>query len=346
MDWELLKSHVTNGLVRAQQHPTLPLTIYNYSQEVQYGKLWDDVTLQCRGLVTHGGEIVARPFRKFFNDTEHTEGEIPWHLESEVTEKMDGSLIIAFWFEGGWRLCTRGSFTSEQSELAREIYNQKYAHVHLDASLTYLFELIHPANRIVVDYGGRKDLVLLGMIETATGIERPMSEANVFLSHVRHLPPTVSAKELRSIIRDDEEGYVVRFANGFRMKVKGARYMELHKILCGISTRSVWECLSQGKSLADVLAVAPDEFGEWIRQEAARQNDEYSQLLARVDEAYGFAATLPSRKEQALFLKAKYQDVMGPVFSKLDAKPCEHYLWKAIYPNFQRPKIAELLTNA
>jgi len=84
-------NYVTAGLVRKQSHPTLPLEIFNYAERVQYEKLWDDVTRQCRGLVMHGDKVVARPFAKFFNDTEHAPEEIPWHLSCEVTEKMDGS---------------------------------------------------------------------------------------------------------------------------------------------------------------------------------------------------------------------------------------------------------------
>src|SRR4051812_10416341 len=99
IDLTTLAKHLADGNVREQTHPTLPLRILNYSAECQYEKRWDDVTLQCRGLVMHGDEIVARPFRKFFNESEHADGEIPWHLPSRITEKLDGSLLVWFCFE-------------------------------------------------------------------------------------------------------------------------------------------------------------------------------------------------------------------------------------------------------
>ena len=75
---ETLEKYYNEGLIFKQTHPTLDLTIWNYSQKVQYEKLWDEVTVQCRGLVTNSkGEIVARPFKKFFNYEEHTPEEIP-----------------------------------------------------------------------------------------------------------------------------------------------------------------------------------------------------------------------------------------------------------------------------
>ena len=60
-----LNTYYDDGLVYKQVHPTLPLTIWNYSEKVQYEGLWNDVTLQTRGLVTDDkGNIVARPFKK------------------------------------------------------------------------------------------------------------------------------------------------------------------------------------------------------------------------------------------------------------------------------------------
>jgi tRNA splicing ligase len=75
---ERLNKYYDEGLVQKQLHPTLPLTIWNYTPKVQYGvtggqyKLWDDITVQCRGLVTDdNGVVVARPFKKFFNIEEN-----------------------------------------------------------------------------------------------------------------------------------------------------------------------------------------------------------------------------------------------------------------------------------
>ena len=61
----MLNKYYEEGLVYKQVHPRLPLTIWNYSEKVQYQNLWDDITLQTRGLVTDDkGNVVARPFRK------------------------------------------------------------------------------------------------------------------------------------------------------------------------------------------------------------------------------------------------------------------------------------------
>ncbi len=94
-----LEKYYQNGLLLKQTHPTFDLTIWNYSPRVQYEKLWDDITIQCRGLVTNSkGDIVARPFKKFFNYEEHKPEDLP-NEEFEVYEKMDGSLGILFYYE-------------------------------------------------------------------------------------------------------------------------------------------------------------------------------------------------------------------------------------------------------
>lgn len=96
---EILNRYYEDGWLIKQTHPTLDLTIWNYSPRVQYERQWDDITTQCRGLVTNSkGEIVARPFKKFFNYEEHKPEDLP-NEEFVVYEKMDGSLGILFYYE-------------------------------------------------------------------------------------------------------------------------------------------------------------------------------------------------------------------------------------------------------
>ena len=55
-----LEQYSRTGHLFKQVHRTLPLSIWNYTPEVQYGQLWDEITLQCRGLVTDNeGNVVA-----------------------------------------------------------------------------------------------------------------------------------------------------------------------------------------------------------------------------------------------------------------------------------------------
>jgi RNA ligase len=137
---KVLEKYYNDGLVYKQVHPTLPLTIWNYTEKVQYEGLFDDITLQTRGLVTDDkGNVVARPFKKFFNQEE---GKHTPTNEFKVYEKMDGSYIILFNYKGEWVFASRGSFTSEQAIKAKEISNNFNLH-KLNKDYTYIFEIIY-----------------------------------------------------------------------------------------------------------------------------------------------------------------------------------------------------------
>lgn len=143
---DILNKYIEEGWVISQKHPTLPLTIYNYSQETQYAGKWDEITLMCRGLVLDNeGNIVARPFKKFFNWEEimHAVPAAQLDQDFEVFDKMDGSLGIGFWYNNEFLIATRGSFTSDQARKAEEIRLRKYDFRHLSEDLTYLFEIIY-----------------------------------------------------------------------------------------------------------------------------------------------------------------------------------------------------------
>ena len=60
-----ISDYLEGDYVIAQRHPTLPLLIYNYSRTTQFSGIWDDITLNCRGLVLDlEGNVIAKPFPK------------------------------------------------------------------------------------------------------------------------------------------------------------------------------------------------------------------------------------------------------------------------------------------
>jgi len=74
MKYEELKPYIEKKLISEQIHPEdSNVRIFNYTQDCQFQKAWDDITMQCRGLIMNiqTDEIIARPFRKFFNYSEH-----------------------------------------------------------------------------------------------------------------------------------------------------------------------------------------------------------------------------------------------------------------------------------
>lgn len=260
MDLELLHNYLDRGLLIKQVHSTLPIAIWNYSETVQWENAWDEITLMCRGLVTDfEGNIVARPFPKFFNigESKHTPTE-----NFEVFEKMDGSLGIAFFYAGNWIFCSRGSFTSDQAIKGNQMF-QLHNLNYLDKDLTYCFEIIYPENRIVCDYGDEEDLVMLSAFSTKSGNEIAIEDNDFTKVKKYDCSDIHTLKELNT---KNAEGFVVRFSNGDRCKIKFEDYLYLHRIMTNVTTTSIWECLKNGEDIMELLKDVPDEFYNKVRE--------------------------------------------------------------------------------
>lgn len=341
---ETLNQYLEKGLLYKQVHPELPLTIWNYSPTCQYENAWDDVTLMCRGLVTDDkGNIVARPFKKFFN---MEEGRYIPTEDFEVFEKMDGSLGIVFKYNGEVIYATRGSFTSDQA-MWMSNYGKEYNFQDiLVDGFTYLFEIIYPENRIVVDYGDQERLVLLGIIKTDNGEEIPYDDiVTVPWDIVEKYNGIRDYSELKGKIEQNHEGFVIRFSNGDRMKIKGEEYLRLHKVMTEVSTTSVWEVLSSGGSMDELLKNVPDEFYRKIRDYEETLKYGYYQVSEYCGKAHDYfrygkyndRELEPTRKQFAEHvmnnIHPPYRAVM---FLMWDGKDYGKAVWNVIKPNWKK----------
>ena len=331
---EILNQYQSQGLLYQQVHPTLPLSIWNYSEKVQYDSLWDDITLSCRGLVTDDkGNVVARPFRKFFNIEEgkHTPTE-----QFQVFEKMDGSLGILFFYGDEWVFASRGSFTSDQALKFKEIFTKKYKTSHLYTPNTYLFEIIYPENRIVVDYGNIEDVVLLGEINTESGDELDLNHyTNSIFNVVKEYNGIKDYSSLKSLVDNNAEGFVVRFSNGDRMKIKGEEYLRLHRIMTNLSTTSVWEILSTNGKIDEFIKDVPDEFFKKIQDFAFDLSLRYYNLMKEYTECFEIIKNKTEDRKSFAEESKKYPHP-SLLFGLLDGKDISPMIWKMIKPEFKK----------
>lgn len=95
----LLEEMIREGYVTRRWHRDWALAILNYTDKAQFGNKWNPVTRQCRGLIVRydddfqDGEIIARPFPKFFNYGQPGADEIDLDEPAHVTDKMDGCFL-------------------------------------------------------------------------------------------------------------------------------------------------------------------------------------------------------------------------------------------------------------
>lgn len=277
--------------------------LYNYTDRATYERLTIPEVLQCRGLVVDDrGRVRARPFARFFNWgelDEATRAALAAAPLADVTEKLDGSLGVV-WHDGdGWRCTTRGAFDSPQAAWAtNQLRLGRYALGDRFADCTLLVEIIHPANRIVLDYGAMAELVLLGARYTYTGWDFTR-DAIQALGREIAMPvvggtlrpsPAPDARDLiAELLRSCEtergrEGWVARWDDGTRVKFKTADYIALHKLATGFSAERVREAMLAG-TLDAYVAAMPEEFGDEAERIRAAIDRRLAADLAVVAEA-------------------------------------------------------------
>jgi RNA ligase len=262
------------GYVKDQVHPDAPYLILNYTDKCTWDEEWNEVTLQCRGLIIHKDtyEIVARPFPKFFNHDQPLAPTLELDDVVTVLDKLDGSLGIQYRLPNGESaIATRGSFTSEQAQWATDWFRINTAGLPpVTEKETYLYEIIYPENRIVVDYGGFEGLILLGSVNIETGKVNIFQASNYTPIAAIH-PFKTWSEVLAAPDRENAEGFVVhKVETGEMVKVKYEDYKRLHKYMTRVTERHVWECLMDERPLDLEFAGAPDEFHDWVREVAAR----------------------------------------------------------------------------
>lgn len=323
---EILKKYKELGLLRSQGHPKFPLEIWNYTEKVQYEDLWDNITLSHRGTIRDlDGNLIAKPFSKFFNIEENR------HKESEnfeIYDKMDGSLGILFNYQNQWILATRGSFMSEQAIKGYEIL-QKYNYQNLDKNLTYCFEIIYPENRIVLNYGNKESLVLLAIFDLQ-GNEYPIDDFSSIFEIVKKYD-FKEYKEIQKLNWDNSEGFIVRFSNGERCKIKFENYVELHRKLSYISEKAVWELICEKKDIKEYLDIVPDEFHKQIKDWYWKIMLDFSNTEIRVKNKFYQLPNFETRKDFALAVKDDEDKAM--LFKHLDKKDIYEDICKLIKPS-------------
>ncbi len=331
---------VAEGYITKRPHPSGELFIYNYTAKAQYDRLWTPETLQCRGLILdRDGAITSRPLAKFFNLQEYQDA-LPAE-PFDVYEKLDGSLGILYWYQEQPYLASRGSFNSDQANKANQIFQSLYANTIplLDRSLTYLFEIIYPTNRIVVDYGDYEALVLLAVIETESGREYPI-ESFVHLGFpiAKKYDGLKDLQAIAKLNEQNQEGYVIRFNSGLRLKFKFADYVKLHRVLTQITSKVIWEMLRDKTSFEGILERVPDEFYNWFKDTKASILSQYQQIedTAKADfEKIVATVDRSDRKEMAKHILACQNHTI--LFSLLDGKDYSDYIWRTIKPAHEKP---------
>lgn len=257
-----LEARVASGTVTVDRRGSL--AIYHYSNRCVYDVLWDEFSLLARGLILDldRGELVATPFPKFFNYGER-DARLP-DEPFQAFEKLDGSLGIVFFHDGRWQATTKGVFGADQARWA-EARLARCDLGALDPRATYLFEIIYRDNRIVVSYD-YEDLVLLAAYDgDGHELDTPALDAAAARLGTRvarryaydRVADVVTAAEA---LDKNDEGFVIRFASGFRIKLKGSAYRRVHAVISRVTPLGLYDALYAGDDLDVIRRDVPEEY--------------------------------------------------------------------------------------
>ncbi|MCK5015306.1 MAG: hypothetical protein KAS66_15975, partial [Candidatus Omnitrophica bacterium] len=267
-----IEARTDQKLIKSTRHPTLPITIYNYSTKTQYERSWDIYTRNCRGLIIDDERnVVARPFPKIFNYGEFDESSEDIENTTEVPEfynKLDGVLGITYPNDNEIAVATRGSFTNPQSQFATQWLQDRIPPSKLKPEYTYLFEIIHPDSRIVINYEF-EGLVLLAVLskDGTHELDHIKEGLRLGIGFARDMLFTDILQAVSFLKEADGreiEGFVAKFSNRQRIKMKGKDYVRMHRMIFHTSSKDIWLAMKENR-LESIYEVLPDEMFSWVR---------------------------------------------------------------------------------
>ena len=362
---DLIEQMVIEGFISKRKHPKYDLYIYKYTAKAASMRMWNEATMLCRGLVLDSEyNVIAWPMRKFFNfeELEFEDAMKIFSAKHQVFEKVDGSLGILIKYNDEYFIASQGSFESKQAVWATKLLNEKYLDkvktLNTD-DFTYLFEIVYPNNRIVVDYGDFEDLIFLAIVDKKTGVDIMLpdfieEEMKPFPCATRYKEyENVDPMEMKNLNWKNKEGFVIHSKEG-RLKLKFENYIDLHRNVCGLNSKRVCELLIQDcknketNPLHDVLKLYRKDLSEelqiWFDKKVRELKMEMmKKLILLMRELGAIEKSLPagySQKEFAaeVFKRVKKEDT-GFVFALQKGKNITVKLYERMLPNLDREKL-------
>lgn len=318
-----LKNLEELGYLKSEKHFKYNLFLWKYTNKCQYERYWNEYTILCRSLVTDSeGNIISYCLPKFFNweENKHTETK-----EYEIYTKMDGQLVYAFIYNNELIVRSSGSFISDVVSKATPLLEPLSFFGHI----TYGFELTGTSSRIVVDYPWKSKLFFITAIDNTNG-----KEINYNFNGVEKIKKlyNISLQELKNYNIDNEEGYVIKFSNGERCKIKFENYIQKHFCRFSLSTTLVWENL-KNNTLDEMLKEIPDESFQLINKYSFQLLLEVESIRRKIEYNVGILKTLSERKDvYEVSQKMSYPEL---TLALLDRKNVTENIYRSIKPEFK-----------
>jgi len=315
---ELLKYLRNEGLdklaetynIKVNRHSNFSnLVCLKYSQiESPMGEI---IVQQCRGIILDeekDWQVVSYPYDKFFNYGEGHAPNLNWDT-AKVFAKLDGSLMILYFFQGNWHVQSSGmadasgevgGFDFSFRELFWQIWSELNYELPKNTDLCFMFELCTKFNRIVVKQN-KNNLILHGIRNVETLKELHLDS---YLDHNWNVVDTFNLTNLEEIIANcndlnpmESEGYIVCDQDFNRVKVKSPQYVAISHLRDGFSSRRMLQIVqtNEGEEFLNYYPEWQDLFDEI--------KGKFNQLKTEIEKAYEQYKYIENQKEFALAVK-------------------------------------------
>jgi RNA ligase len=102
-----------------------------------------------------------------------------------------------------------------------------------------------------------------------------------------------------------------------------------------VSTKTIWEHLSNELSMNELLERVPDEFYNWVKTTINNLNTQYQQIESECISKFQSVKHIQSRKEFAQTVNNfEYKDML---FKMLDGKEYKQTIWRRLKPEYSKP---------
>ena len=285
------------------------LIVLNYSQ-IESPKA-NEIVRECRGLIIDQNfNVVSRTFDRFFNYGEQpdTQSHIDLH-HAEIMDKIDGSLVRVYHWNGGWHVGTRGTAFGESQVGGFDLTFRDMIGRAIDlsalnglpdemADYTHICEVTGVENRVVTRYSGYT-LWYFTSRNNKTGEYRDFSEQMVAIG--AKLPKTHRFSAIEECIKtaaelpELQEGYVL-YQDGIPVcKIKSPAYCAVHLIRGdGLTPNRIANLVMTGET---------DEYLTYFPEDTPvifPYKNVYNMILQSAEAVFANISTIENQKEFAL----------------------------------------------
>jgi len=281
---------------------------------------YNKIIKECRGIILSLPDynVMARGFDRFYNFSEGNDCETFNWDNCIIFNKLDGSCLKCFNDGNKWCVSTNGTAFAEGTTPMGKTYHDLFVEAigmdlqeafdGFNTSLTFIFELTSPENRIVTKYN-KTSATLLAIRDNKTGKYSEYDRLDKFVKYnadkfgLCESYDINNEKDLKEFVEGrnplDEGCVLYDVGTQMRIKMKSSSYVSIHHLRGndGATLKSILTLLIKGEM---------DEYLTYFGTDLPIMKpyiDKYNQLKLDIIKSYMKFESIKNQKEFALNIK-------------------------------------------